>query len=107
MLIWNVDADFTEDFDQESKSELHSVDFDIQNTGDVTLDYDHIECEIEGYTRTDTPIISTLETGESDNIYCIFLDQITVDDGSHQLTIQFIKDGEETPSKTVTVNINN
>ncbi|MFB6186931.1 MAG: immunity protein YezG family protein, partial [Halobacteriaceae archaeon] len=99
----DVSANFNEVWNDESKASLTSVDFSVKNTGDITLSYDYVEYVLEGYSRTDTPIYTSVKPGQQRSISSYFMEEITVEDGMHKLTIRFVNDGETAAEKTVTV----
>ncbi|WP_232702204.1 hypothetical protein [Halobacterium wangiae] len=89
----------------EDTSDLSSVDFNVRNTGDLTISYDAVEVSIDGVSTTDNLYSATeLTPGQSTSEYVST--DLTVDDGSHELTIRLLDDGEEVLSETVTVSTN-
>jgi archaellum component FlaF (FlaF/FlaG flagellin family) len=94
--ITGLDTYFIDNYDT-STADLSSVSFNLQNTGDVVLDYDTIEIEMDGTTVTDSPISRTLEPGRS--TYISPSVDLTVSEGTQELTVRVL-DGSQTVAET-------
>jgi len=101
--IFDVDTVFFDEYDS-SNSELSSVSFSVENEGDISLRYDSIEFEIDGTSQTDNPYgTRAVEPGSSRIEYLSTSDDVVVDQGSHELTIRLIRDGDTVASETTIV----
>lgn len=101
--ITEIDPTFISSFDGEG-SELTAVSFSVLSEGDIVLNYDTIRVSIDGNSRTDSSSFdSELLPGESSNEYVSLLDNLAVDSGSHDLTIELQNDGETVASETTSV----
>ncbi|WP_241154902.1 carbohydrate-binding protein [Halorubrum sp. CSM-61] len=101
--ISEVDTTFYESFDT-CGFELSSVSFSVRNDGDISLQYDSVEIEIAGASRTDDPYgTAEIEPGASTSEYVTISDNIVMDQGSHDLTIRLVLDGDTVASETTTV----
>lgn len=99
--ISNIDATFYGNYDSDT-SDLSSVDFDVQNRGDVVLVYDTIEVEMDGVSTQESMYLeSELSPGESTREY--FSGDLTVDNGEHTVTIRLLNDGDVVGSSKDTV----
>ncbi|MFC3476294.1 CARDB domain-containing protein [Halobacterium litoreum] len=83
-------------------SDLSSVDFTLRNTGDVPMDYDSVRLKVDGVSNTlsESPI-SSLSPGSSNTVY--LSPDITIEDGSHQLTVEVLDGGEVVASTSTTI----
>ncbi len=101
--INKVDPMFTNQYDS-SKVELTSVDFQVRNTGDITLTYDTVEIEIGGSTRTINPYLDQrIEPGAENLVSEVFTDGIVVEPGEYEMTVRVLDGGEVVFTDKVTI----
>lgn len=99
--ISNADSLFIGNYDSDT-SDLSSLDFDVQNRGDVVLTYDTIEVEIDGVSSQESMSFeSELAPGESTKEY--YSGDLTVNNGKHTVTIRILNDGEVVGTTQATV----
>jgi len=87
------------------KLEFSSVDFDIQNTGSITINYDAVEISIDGFSRTDSVFTGSLKPGAQTTEYLTFLDSIKLSPGQYDMTIRLLNGNEVVFEETVSVTI--
>jgi len=98
--ISSVETTFSGNYDSNT-SDLWSVDFTVQNTGEVKLQYDSVRFSIDGVSKTESLYrAKSVEVGSSRSEY--LNPEITVDNGQHELTIELLNDGETVVSKSTT-----
>lgn len=100
--VSKVETAFHSNYDSNT-SDLSYVEFRIRNTGDIALTYDSIETTIDGVTRSTSVIEQSLEPGESRSEMATYLSDITVDDGTHELTVKVKSNGKIIATATETV----
>jgi len=99
--ISSVSPTFLSNYD-ENTSDLTSLSFNIQNTGDIPLSYDSVEVTIDGSAQTlDSSSITAILPGEQSSEYVST--DITVPNGDHEVTIRLMNDGEAIVTDTATV----
>lgn len=98
--ILSPDSYFIDNYG-ENTADLSTLDFTIRNTGDVLLSYDTVEVQIDGVTKTEEPIVTTLTPGESTSIN--MYPDVTVSEGEHEMTVRVIDGGETVAEFTTTV----
>ncbi|MBP1985953.1 hypothetical protein [Halolamina salifodinae] len=101
--VSGTDATFFDQYDSEL-TELSTLSFDIQSTGDIALVYDEVRITLDGSSRSKTLYSDTVVApGGSETQYMTPSDSIAVEPGSYQMEIVLLFDGEEVASDTVTV----
>jgi len=96
-----ISATFLSNYDTDT-SDLSSVDFDVQNTGDIPITYNSVEVSIDGTTQTDTlGFASSLAPGQSTTGYHSY--DSTVSNGNHDMTIRLMNNGKTVLTETTTV----
>jgi len=104
--ISGTETTFFDQYDSDL-TELSSLSFDVQSTGDISLVFNEIRITLDGSSRSDSFFTETvLAPGGSDTQYMTLSDSIAVEQGSHQLEITLLYDGEDVASETVTVSTN-
>lgn len=99
--IRDIDPTFTSNYG-ENTSSLSSVSFTVRNTGDLPLRYDDVRFQIDGVTGSDAPYSDeVIEIGGSKSVRSY--PYISVSDGTHELTIQLLNEGNVVVEKTTTV----
>jgi len=101
--ISGTDTTFLDEYDSD-QTELSSLSFDIQSTGEISLVYDEIRLTLDGSSRSDAPYSEVvLAPGASDPQNLFLSESIVVEQGSHQLEIELLHDGEVVASDIVNV----
>jgi hypothetical protein len=85
-------------------SDMSSIDFRVQNSGDVRLTYDSYKISIDGTSRTVSLYSANeLAPGESTTESEYLTDDITVDNGAHTLEVTLRYNGEPVLSEKTSV----
>jgi len=105
--ISNVSPIFIGNYDS-GTSDLSSLDFRVQNRGDVALVYDSVRISIDGVSRTsEFYSTKTLQPGESEREYLSLLDGLTVSNGAHEMQITLLNGGKTVLTETVSTSTDN